>query len=94
MIKAVEVYDVDNNGRNDIIVTFVGGQYGVVWLSYRVGPFEGAWDLHVISDVVDGKFDLIQLFDVDNDGDDDILTTEEVHNLGVLWFENPLIGGK
>lgn len=92
LIKAVEVHDIDNDGRMDIIVTFVGGQYGVIWASYQASPFEGPWDLHVISEVTGAKFDLIQLYDVDGDGDEDILTTEEVHNLGVLWFENPLVG--
>jgi hypothetical protein len=27
--------------------------------------------------------------DLDNDGDLDVITTEEVKNLGVIWYENP-----
>ena len=35
------------------------------------------------------KFDLVQLLDIDRDGDLDILTCEERDGLGVLWYENP-----
>ena len=27
--------------------------------------------------------------DIDGDGDLDLLTCEEVHDLGVFWYENP-----
>lgn len=40
------------------------------------------------------KFDLIQLVDLDRDGDLDVLTCEERHagrGLGVIWYENPLL---
>ena len=36
------------------------------------------------------KFDLVELVDLDGDGDLDAITCEEVDNLGVFWFENPL----
>ena len=35
------------------------------------------------------KFDRIEVRDLDGDGDLDILTCEERHNLGVFWYENP-----
>lgn len=35
------------------------------------------------------KFDLLQLIDVDGDGDQDIMTCEERSNLGLVWYENP-----
>ena len=37
------------------------------------------------------KFDLIQLLDLDQDGDLDLLTCEERDNLGVIWYENPTL---
>lgn len=39
--------------------------------------------------VVGTKFDLIELVDMDNDGDFDLLTCEERENLGVVWYERP-----
>jgi hypothetical protein len=35
------------------------------------------------------KHDLVELIDLDDDGDLDLLTCEEVTNLGVIWYENP-----
>ena len=29
------------------------------------------------------------LFDLDGDGDFDLISCEEVHDLGVFWYENP-----
>jgi hypothetical protein len=35
------------------------------------------------------KFDLLQVMDVDHDGDLDVITCEERDNLGLFWYENP-----
>ena len=43
-----------------------------------------------VSGRVGVKFDLVELVDLDGDGDLDAITCEEVDNLGVFWFENPL----
>ncbi|CAN5363685.1 hypothetical protein BH23VER1_BH23VER1_20710 [soil metagenome] len=29
------------------------------------------------------------MVDLDEDGDLDLMTCEEVHHLGVIWYENP-----
>ena len=42
-----------------------------------------------ISDLQGSKFDLLQLMDVDQDGDLDVITCEERDNLGLVWYENP-----
>ena len=49
----------------------------------------GQWDLQPISGVDGVKHDLVVPVDLDGDGDLDILTCEEVKNLGVIWYENP-----
>jgi hypothetical protein len=37
-----------------------------------------------------GCSDLIELIDLDTDGDLNVITCEEVANLGLFWYENPL----
>jgi len=43
-----------------------------------------------VSNVQGRKFDLLQLVDLDQDGDLDVITCEEADNLGLIWFENPI----
>ena len=52
-------------------------------------PHAGSWTPHELSGRDGVKHDLIALVDLDADGDLDVITTEEVHNLGVIWYENP-----
>ncbi len=54
-----------------------------LWLS------NGPGDWSPIGHPEGGKFDRIELIDLDGDGDLDILTCEERRNHGVIWFENP-----
>lgn len=46
-----------------------------------------------IDDSTGVKFDRIELVDLDDDGDLDVLTCEERRNLGIVWYENPMISG-
>lgn len=89
-LKSVAIGDVDLDGRKDIIISYVGGEVGLAWISFDRTAFSGTWTFHPIFTITEGKFDLVQLYDVDADGDLDILTTEEQLELGVLWFENPV----
>ncbi len=45
--------------------------------------------IHDISGPTGVKYDLLQLVDMDGDGDRDVVTCEERANLGVFWYENP-----
>ncbi len=87
--KAVRVADIDRNGRPDLVYTAekaAGELRGAVWM-------DGATrQVHDISGAPGVKYDLIELHDFDGDGDLDLLTTEEVDGLGVIWYENPLYG--
>ena len=90
--KAVRVGDVNLDGRADIVFSCenaTGAKHGVKWLSYRKAPTDAEWDAHDISGPEGVKFDLVQMLDVDGDGDPDVLTCEERTNLGVVWYENP-----
>ena len=88
--KGLGVGDIDLDGRLDIVVTFEGGNIGLGWLKHGKQSLAD-WTWNPIFYLQDGKFDQPILYDVDQDGDLDILTTEEVKGLGVAWFENPVI---
>ena len=66
----------------------------VFWLEYENTPEETLWTLHEIRRTpagVEEKYDNVQLTDVDQDGDLDVVTSEENLKLGVIWFENPWV---
>ncbi|RMG38868.1 MAG: VCBS repeat-containing protein [Planctomycetota bacterium] len=92
-MKSVRIARWGTDGRPRVVVSCEhadGMRRGVFWFF---------WDeidrsellLHDISGPVGVKFDLLQLDDVDADGDPDVLTCEERTNLGVLWYENPAV---
>ena len=65
---------------------------GVFWLRQPEQAAESSWVAGDISGAPGIKFDLIELLDLDADGDLDVLTSEEREGgsgLGVLWYENP-----
>lgn len=90
--KAVRWCDVDLDGRLDLIYSCegaTGNKSGVVWLKQTDSAKGIVWQRNEISGPEGIKFDLIQLIDLDADGDLDVLTCEERDNLGVIWYENP-----
>lgn len=91
--KAVNVGDIDLDGRLDIVVTceHARDESGVVWLSYVTDVTDPAWIAHEISGPEGTKYDLVEVIDLDADGDLDVITCEEAENLGVIWYENPTL---
>ncbi len=93
--KAVVVGDIDGNGTKDIVLSCEnakGPRLGVMWLSRRKGVFEDDWQGHDISGPEGIKYDLMELLDLDADGDLDVLACEEQEGgkgMGVFWYENP-----
>ncbi len=82
--KAVRAGDIDGDGQLDLVFTCEaapGDKVAVMWLSRS-----GAVD---ISGAQGTKYDLLELVDLDADGDLDVLTCEETDGLGVIWYENP-----
>jgi len=89
--KAVNVGDVDGDGRRDIVFSCEGAgrRRGVMWLSYDKTPTEKRWRAHDISGIPGVKYDMVKLVDVDADGDPDVVTCEERELNAVIWYENP-----
>ncbi|MEW6304367.1 MAG: VCBS repeat-containing protein [Verrucomicrobiota bacterium] len=90
--KGLNVGDLNLNGRLDVIYSCEGAKpplQGVGWLAYQGPLTDNRWTPHPISGADGVKHDLVQLIDLDGDGDLDVLTCEETTNLGVIWYENP-----
>jgi len=96
--KAVSVGDVDLDGRLDLVFSCekaVAPAEGLMWLSREVPgidsrPQDWRWTAHRLSGPDGIKHDLVALVDLDGDGDLDAMTSEEVKDLGVIWYENPI----
>jgi hypothetical protein len=91
--KSAALADIDLDGRRDIVISCETREQvsGIVWLSDPLST-RGASALHEISGIAGPKglkFDRVELIDLDADGDQDVLTTEERSLWGVVWFENP-----
>lgn len=86
--KGIAMGDIDLDGRSDIVFSceHAKDKHGVVWM--RDSGKEG-WTPRTVSGLEGTKFDLLQLHDLDADGDLDVITCEETENLGVIWYENP-----
>ena len=90
--KSVRIGDVDLDGVMDLVHSTEPNsgprQPGVTWLKRFADPRLPP-RVHPVSDLRGIKFDLLQLIDLDQDGDLDVITCEERDNLGLVWFENP-----
>lgn len=90
--KSARALDVNGDGQLDLVVSCEnakGELQGLFWLSADDGLTNPKWTFHEISGPVGLKFDLLQLCDLDEDGDLDVITCEERDQLGVVWYENP-----
>ncbi|MBM3833452.1 MAG: VCBS repeat-containing protein [Verrucomicrobia bacterium] len=92
--KAVNAGDIDLDGKPDLVFICEGAtppKSGVLWLAFDKSPLHASWTAHEISGSDGIKHDLVQLIDLDGDGDLDVITCEETKGLGVFWCENPTV---
>jgi hypothetical protein len=91
--QGADIGDVDEDGRDDLVVSTwesnaccSNAVSGVYWLRNTGSGY-------VLGKIADGpgtKYDNALLYDVDGDGDLDVLDTEQVNQQGLVWYENPL----
>lgn len=91
--QSVRVADINLDGNLDIIFSSTNAKEksAVMWLSDAAKAINSDVQAYDISGLEGEKFDLVQLIDLDKDGDLDVVTSEETTNLGVVWYENPTI---
>lgn len=83
----VEVVDIDNDGRNDVVKISSEGE-SLVCYKFRE---TGGLTKHVVLRDKRFRSDRIEFADIDHDGDSDLVTGLEAGNAYyVIWLENPL----
>ncbi len=95
--KGVAVGDLDLDGRAELVFSCEhanGDLSGVGWLMFAGFPEGTAYTLDDVSGPEGIKYDRLELFDVDGDGDLDVCGCEERQpvegrpgGLGVFWYE-------
>ncbi len=79
------VGDLNGDGRADLLE-----KRG--WWEQPVSLGEGEWTFHAEAFAEAGGAQML-VYDLDGDGDNDVVTSKDAHGYGLAWFENQLEGG-
>lgn len=79
------VGDINGDGREDVLA-----QNG--WFE-QPESLGGPWPFHAFDFTRPGGADILA-YDVDGDGDNDVITSIEAHGFGLAWFEQIQLDGK
>src|SRR5205085_2209285 len=93
-VQDIKAVDVDLDGKLDVVTSYShadGPLSGVVWLRNAGTVGAPSWVRHEISGPAGTKYDNVELVDLDGDGDLDVVTSEQIEQLGVIWYENPVL---
>ena len=87
-LKAAKFGNLDHEDDLEIVLTTVNSgetdQHGIFYLK----KIEGSWIPIALTGVQPTKYDLVELIDVDEDGDLDIIACEEINLNALFWLEN------
>jgi hypothetical protein len=99
----VKIGDINNDGRLEVALTKTEEIHRISWFEVPPNP-EDKWIEHIIDNAVDSAHSLV-IYDIDGDGNLDIITAEQHHSVekrvmiyynkgkGLVW-EMQVIGNK
>ena len=83
----INLHDWDGDGDLDVFVNYEEGAYSRLYFNPGKDKIRDLWTDYI--EWKHGKCEDSGIGDLDNDGDIDVMTTEENGGWGVIWFENP-----
>ncbi|MEM6820876.1 MAG: VCBS repeat-containing protein [Verrucomicrobiota bacterium] len=91
-ILEIALGDVDRDGFKDILTSFEKAEApleGLLWFQHSGKSALADWKRYPLSGSSGRTFTALELYDIDKDGDQDVISIESGENQGVVWFENP-----
>jgi hypothetical protein len=88
-VHDVEPCEINGDAHTDLVFTYSTALNEDLGVAALLGP--GYTELVDIDQAAGEKYDNVLCIDIDGDGDNDVLTSEQNVGLGVIYFENPTV---